>query len=357
MGFLQFVDFQIPEEVIEAVSTIDETELIERLQFFNGQRLFAADLQGLEASNRKLRWLHNRSLHQPGVGNGFSVHGEKGERQITIGAGYAIDSRGREIIQTRTETLPIPPVSGNNGKPIFFDLTVAYPDDSALEESETREGVCSANGVVRLQEMPVFCWVELEGDNLVPKKTKLKLDLEKCLRIRLARIEVLNCQLNSRVSIAVRQSARPAQTPYIAAGTDSIQRLDSLNEVPGLQSLFDFKSSSPRMITGTVDTSQAEFLTIPEYTAHIVGPRKLVLNADPPVEVMIVDQFHMTNAKINSFEFFDFVLLFSLDGQSLNTVDVQDTDESGNPSTIMRSEAVEKQLKNSWQLVWMGVEA
>jgi len=356
VGFLQALDFQILDEVIEAVSIIDETGFVERLQFFDGQRLFAADLQGLEASNRELRWLHNRSLHQPGVGNGFSAHGEKGERQITIGAGYAIDSSGREIIQTRTETLPIPPVSGNKGKPIFFDLTVAYPDDSALEESETREGVCAANGVVRLQEMPVFCWVELEGDNLVPKKTKLRLDLEKCLRIRLARIEVLNCQLNSRVSTAERQSARPAQTPYIAAGTDSIKSLNSLNEAPGLQSPFAFILSSTRVITGTVDTSQAEFLTIPEYTAHIVGPRKLVLNAALPVEVMIVDQFHLTNAKINSFEFFDFVLLFSVDGKSLDTVDVQDTDESGSPRIIKRSEAVEKQLKNSWQLVWMGVE-
>jgi hypothetical protein len=205
--------------------------------------------------------------------------------------------------------------------------------------------------------MPVFCWVELEGDNLVPKKTKLKLDLEKCLRIRLARIEVLNCQLNSRVSIAERLSARPAQTPYIAAGTDSIKNLNSLNEVPGHQSPFAFILSSTRMITGTVDTSQAEFLTIPEYTAHIVGPRKLVLNAAKPIEVMIVDQFHMTNVTINSFEYFVLVLLFSLDSQSLDTVDVQDTDESGNPKTIKRIEAVEKQLKNSWQLVWMGVEA
>lgn len=339
------------------MSIIDETEFVERLQFFNGQRLFAADLQGLEASNRELRWLHNRSLHQPGVGNGFSTHGEKGDRQITIGAGYAIDSLGREVIQTRTVALPVPPVSGDKGKPIFFDLTVAYPDDSALEEAETREGVCAANGVVRLQERPVFCWVQLEGDNLVPKKTKLKLDLEKCLRIRLARIEVLNCQLNSRVSIAERQSARPAQTPYIAGGRDSIRSLESLKELPGLQSPFNLILPSTRVITGTVDTSPAEFLTIPEYTAHIVGPRKLLLNATKPVEVLIVDQFQITNAKINSFEFLDCVLWFSLDGKLRDEQDVQDTDEHGNPVTIRRSEAIEKQIKNSWQVMWMGVEA
>mgnify|MGYP001036441712 CR=1 FL=1 len=46
------------------------TQFLERIQFFNGQRLFASDLQALEAFNREMRWLHNQSLHQPGVGSG-----------------------------------------------------------------------------------------------------------------------------------------------------------------------------------------------------------------------------------------------------------------------------------------------
>lgn len=341
------------------MSIIDETEFVERLQFFNGQRLFAADLQGLETSNRAFRELHNFSLHSPGVGNGFAAHGEKGDRQITIGPGYAIDSLGREIIQTRIEVLPIPPVSGDKGKPIFFDLTVAYPDDSALEVAETRGGVCSANGVVRLREAPVFCWVQLEGDNLVPKKSKLRLDLQKCLRIRLARIEVLNCQLNSRVSIAERQSARPAQTPYIAAGRDSIKGLGSLDLAPGLLALLSSTLPAARTITGTVNTSQAEFLTIPEYTAHIAGPRHLLLDSAKTIEVVILDQFQITKAKANSFEFIDLLLLQSLDGKPLNTKDVLDVNdnEQGQSVTITRSEAIEKQIKNAWQLVWIGVEA
>ena len=59
---------------------LEETRFIERLQFFDGQRLFASDLQGLEAFNREMRWLHNRSLHQPGIGSGFAVYGKKGDR-------------------------------------------------------------------------------------------------------------------------------------------------------------------------------------------------------------------------------------------------------------------------------------
>src|ERR1700682_4309524 len=167
---------------------IDETKFVERFDFFDGQRLFASDLQGLDAFNREMRWLHNQSLHQPGVGSGFAVKGKKEDREVVVGPGYAADGLGREIILTETQTIPIPPVAGNKGYPIYFDLTVAYPDAAALEEAETREGICLDAGVTRRREQPVFCWVELAGEQLAPRKTKLALELQKNLRIRLARI-------------------------------------------------------------------------------------------------------------------------------------------------------------------------
>src|SRR5689334_8541368 len=157
-----------------------------------------------------MRRLHNQSLHAPGVGSGFAVTGQKEDREVTISAGYATDSVGREITQTQTQTLAVPPVAGDKGKPIYYDLPVSYPDDSALEEAETREAICTGGPrVIRLEEAPVFCWVELAGEQLAPKKPKLKVDLETGLRIRLARIAVLNCQLYEKVSIAQRQNARP----------------------------------------------------------------------------------------------------------------------------------------------------
>ena len=108
---------------------LKETRFIERLQFFNGQRLFASDLQGVEAFNREMRWLHNKSLHQPGIGNGFAVSGKKGDREVTIGPGYAIDAMGREIVLTRNQIEPVPPVAGDrNGNPALYYLTVSYPE-------------------------------------------------------------------------------------------------------------------------------------------------------------------------------------------------------------------------------------
>src|SRR5262245_28549264 len=101
-----------------------------------------------------MRRLHLQSLHQPGVGNGFAISGEKDDREVTVWPGYAIASRGREIVLSETIVLPIPPVAGKDDAPIFFDLTVAYPDNSNLEEAETREGVCLPRGVFRLRQPP-----------------------------------------------------------------------------------------------------------------------------------------------------------------------------------------------------------
>ena len=77
----------------------------------------------------------------------------------------------------------------------FYDLTVSYPDDEYLEEAETREGVAS-RGVVQLREEPVFCWVRWKGTIGQPscERPRTK-DIQNGLKIVLARIEVLNCQL------------------------------------------------------------------------------------------------------------------------------------------------------------------
>src|SRR5438045_4942380 len=116
------------------MSLLDQTKNLERRNFFNYERLFAADLNDQEAFHREMRWLHNRSLHQPGVGNGYKVTGAQFARTVTIGPGYALDAYGREIVLVREVDQPIPPVAGEEGgKPAFFYLAVSYPDDARLD--------------------------------------------------------------------------------------------------------------------------------------------------------------------------------------------------------------------------------
>src|SRR6185295_16936650 len=97
--------------------------------------------------------------------------GNKNDRQVTIQPGYAIDNSGREIVLTQPEILQVPPVANDGkGNPVYYDLTVSYPNDLSLKETETRDGICVSRSAVRLREKPVFCWVEVAstGESTAP---------------------------------------------------------------------------------------------------------------------------------------------------------------------------------------------
>lgn len=267
------------------MSIIGSSEYLERIQFFNGERLFASDLQSLESFNREMRWLHNQSLHQAGVGSGFQVVGNTGDRQVSVSPGYALDSCGREIVLTEMQVLPIPPVADNgSGGPAFYDLTVSYPDDSQLIPSETRVGVCVPAGVVSLREAPVFCWVQLSDDpsNHQPVDQRMKSRITKGLYLVLAQVQVFNCQLKQPVSTVPRRNARPATRPRIACGaaqnpgwkvvdlgTGETSR-DSEIVVPFGELLF----------TASVDTTAGGFQSKPFYTVRLIGPRVFTFTPD-----------------------------------------------------------------------------
>jgi hypothetical protein len=246
------------------------TPFVERLRFFNGQQLFASDLQSIEEFDRSMRWLHNSSLHQLGIGNGFAVSGRRGDREVTVQPGYAIAMGGREIILLEPHKEQVPPVSGEpDGKPAYFDLTVSYPSDDDLEEAETREGVCLPRGAVRLQEKPVFCLVRLRRDangNLQAVDPVQAAQIQAGVLIVLARAEVLNCQLNADLSIVQRRQARPPQQPVIRCATVAVPWEPWLynGSVIGLQT--------------RVITSAAGFRSTPCYSARISGNRPLPIN-------------------------------------------------------------------------------
>ncbi len=265
------------------MTLLGEMQFLERLHFFNGQRLFATDLQALEAFNREMRWLHNQSLHQPGIGSGYAVTGKKGDREVSISPGYAIDRDGREIVLTQTHTEPVPPVADDgSGKPVFYDLTVSYPADSDLKETETREGICLPAGAVRLREAPIFCWVRL-GADYQPVDPDLKQQLQENVKIRLARAEVLNCQLKQPLCTAPRRNARIACRPYIGCGM--------FRPHPNNWRIWSDKTTRIRGLEVAVDTSSARFRTTPCYCAHIVGDRFFTLEIGQQRVNFLLDGF------------------------------------------------------------------
>ena len=302
---------------------LDETRFVERLQFFDGQRLFASDLQAIEAFNREMRWLHNESLHQPGIGRGLAVTGRRDDREVRVGPGYALDSRGREIVLTSERIEPVPPVaSEDDGRSVFFDLAISYTGDSLLEEAETREGICLPRGVVRLREEPVLCWIRLKrdsADNLQPLDPILAKEIQESLRIVLARVEVLECRLRQDISLAERRSARPERQPYIACGSQSVDWTE-----------VQFERTFS--LTAQIDTSSAGFLTTPCYSVRLDGERVEIGDNEDGTEVVS----------------------FVLDGPP-NVLDATPVGFKINV-LVSRLAGEGEPPWNDWRAVWMGVE-
>jgi hypothetical protein len=322
------------------MAIIGGTQFLERLTFFNGERLFAEDLQTLESVNREMRWLHNQSLHQPGVGSGYAVTGSKGDRQVTVTPGYAIDACGREIVLTENHVEPIPPVAGNNGLPASYDLTVSYPTDSDLVESQTRQGICLPQGAVRLREAPNFCWIEL-GQNLQPKDPQLKIDEQTNMRIVLARVQVLNCQLYQQVSTAQRRNARQSTRPRVVCGRSGPSGLNWSFASTGGAHAVNFG------LQIDIDTSAARFQTPPCYSAYILGDRLFTNALDGLEPPFLLDGW----VNISSPSATAFTLQMVMP-------DLSD-DIKVNPArffSVPLADVNTALAGNDWSVVWLGVE-
>jgi hypothetical protein len=325
------------------------TQLRERIQFFNGQRLFADDLQSLEAFHREMRWLHNQSLHQPGVGSGFAIAGPKGAREVVIQPGYAIDDLGREIVLTEVRTEPVPPVANDGfGRPVLYDLAVSYPSERDLDEAETRQGICSGIGAVRLRELPVFCWVRLGPPPArIPVEPGMQSALDTGRRIRLARAEVFNCQLEKPLSISQRRNARPPDRPYVACGETDFQGW----EVKAPTSTFGFGFE----ISRTVDTSAAGFRNPPKYHAHIAGDRVFRITTPAgAVATMLVDGYLHISGETEK-EFRISVLVPEAFLSALRQAGGM-TAEQVRKALSDGLEAPASSNTNQWRVEWIGVE-
>jgi len=387
------------------MSILDQTRFIERQQFFNGQRLFADDLQSLEAFNREMRWLHNKSLHQPGIGNGFAVVGKKGDREVTIGPGYAIDREGHEIVLIRDQVEAVPPVAAeSDGTPVLFDLTVSYLDEE-LEEAEVRQGICNQSGAVRLREEPVFCWVRLDA-NGQPREPQQKLEILAGMRLVLARAQVLNCELYQDLSVAERINARPATLPYVCCGTSELKwkPLTFAPLDPGVifgaagngtplaelitafaQGLGFFPWVLPVGLSAVVDTSACGFLNTPCYSARIDGSRfrtfHHLTSQGVPADVQIVLEgfVQIVDPKPKSFTVNILLMgqviapsgsqrdaLFQVAKEAISVLSDPNVDLDSDEFQQKIAKTVDDLFKysqdpqtgaeNGWRLVWMGVE-
>ncbi len=306
---------------------------LNRVVYFDGQRLAAEDLNEAATVQRELRWLHNRSLHNWGIGLGFAVSGNKGDRQVTVGLGYAVDCLGREIILTEPLTRAVPARSDDGqGNPVIYYLVAAYPDDTQLAAVERRKGECGTDGAVRLQDRANIFW-KAQGEQAV----------QVGIEIVLAQATVQNCQLAKPLSLDQRRSARPLQQPFVAAGstmmgftpweplTTKIQNTDTLIGVKA-----------------EIDTSDARFGSTPQYQAQLWGERYVPLNKQNGQGGFLVEGLtYVAEPARNSFTF-NVLLPRNLSVFGNTPV---------NPDSLFASgDTLVKAVKDNWWVVWIGVE-
>jgi hypothetical protein len=351
------------------MSLIDETRYLERRRFFNGERLQDTDLNDQEEFHRQMRWLHNYSLHQPGVGNGYAVTGQKYDREVKVGPGYAIDAQGREIVLTHETTLAVPPVAGDaQGRPVFYYLTAAYPDAAALGETEQRQGLCGNRGAVRLAERPDLCWVQLRVDPDKPTAytavdSTLQDKITGNLLIPLAFVQVFQCRLNATLqedALAPQRSARPQRLPYLAGGIEPspkwvstfVPDLTLPTQAPALGQ-FPVTVPAPFRLSATVDTGAAMFGAIPRYTVRVSGERLIKLPGPPQAPVFlepVIDLNLDPNATNHvRFEVKVSVLIWVRKPEDWPVV------TSSLPTAEGRESRLETEAKK-WSIHWLGVE-
>src|SRR5574338_1668017 len=111
---------------------------LERLHYFNGQRLLAGDLTlEQEYHIRVRRWL-NRSLYTAGIARGLEVRKVAKAPRVRISPGLALDALGREIILLDEREETVPGAHDDANKPIGLYLTIRYRADVLGRE----EGSC-----------------------------------------------------------------------------------------------------------------------------------------------------------------------------------------------------------------------
>ncbi|WP_331771663.1 hypothetical protein OG948_49660 (plasmid) [Embleya sp. NBC_00888] len=240
-----------------------------RPSFFAGQVLAAADLDDAVSVERSRRRLHNRVLHGWGIALGLEVTGARGAKRVAIGAGYALDALGRDLILADGVESDVPAVAaGPDGGDVLFCLTLRWTEDDEAAV-RTRDGACGVVGAVRLADGPTVGWC-------TPAELRDGLD------VLLATVSVRGCALTAPPDPAGRRILAVLPTPYVATGaTSAFGTVWSAVEDPASGVVIGLRT--------VVDTGAAGFGDIPAYTVRLDGDRELSASAAPGGQACVLD--------------------------------------------------------------------
>lgn len=112
-------------------------ESLERLNYFNGQRLAASDLRAEQRHHLGVRRLLNRSLYSAGIVNGLEVRPHPGDpHKVVVRSGLAFDHLGREIALLADAEVQVMGMPSPKGMVIGNLLVVSYREQRTQPVSD-----------------------------------------------------------------------------------------------------------------------------------------------------------------------------------------------------------------------------
>jgi hypothetical protein len=137
---------------------------LDRLSYYNGQRLEARDLKLEQAYHMRMRRWLNKSLYPDGgIVNGLEVIEQEGTLVVIVTAGLALDTQGREIILLEDTQVQW---AGNPGECIltirYDEHTTGCEQDGCTTRSEAGARAAGSSlawsGPALVRAEPVFAW-------------------------------------------------------------------------------------------------------------------------------------------------------------------------------------------------------
>ena len=203
-------------------------DALDRLNYFNGQRLAAADLRTEQRYHMGMRRVLNRSLYSAGIVVGLEVTPDPGStHRVIVGHGLAFDNQGREIFlpaDTPVQVMGTP----SSGKGVVFGnlLAVSYRE----ARQNVAPGGCTVAGAgkpcsgdlawgapTRVVAQPVFEFLDTWPADDSGKVILAQLELSK------------TCDV-VRVLAGVRKYAMPAKPQTVRAlSIEGEKDIDSAN--------------------------------------------------------------------------------------------------------------------------------
>jgi hypothetical protein len=259
---------------------------VERLRYWQGQKLLSRDFRDQVEYQAQLRWWHNRALHNTfGVRYGLTVSGvtEGGEfTGVSVTCGLAYDCYGRELILQTARKLPRHPLTESRTP---MTLLLRYKETSRFP---------------RKKDLPDVCPNAIETADLLWKPTA-GVELED--GVPLART-VYDIGAGGAISLIIdpgfrTQVSRPLARPRIESGAtiagDTQWEIWSEN----LLGLTKRIQQVPLGVQVSIDTSAAGFTRAPCYFAWLQGS----LWNQSNIEFFPVPLTHIDKASPTGFRF------------------------------------------------------